>query len=194
MNGLGSFWTSSEVLENSMGVPLPTPEFCTKSTIFKEKYFFSSNALNRVFVEEVSDLPLQGLVFLKNLCESSLRELRGEFRLENFRTLAVIFWLRGIHPNRLGSGLVWFVLRSCLAGLSVLFIQINIFVLNSCVACCVLCELFESMLAFECCKFWSVVGVKTAPPVWWLLPSKVKLSSLVFLSYIFDVSSMGHSG
>jgi hypothetical protein len=31
--------------------------------------------------------------------------------------------------------------------------------------CCVLCELFESVLALECCRPWGVAGVKAASTV-----------------------------
>jgi hypothetical protein len=32
-------------------------------------------------------------------------------------------------------------------------------------ACCVLCDLCESVLALECCKSWGVAGVKATSPV-----------------------------
>jgi hypothetical protein len=52
--------------------------------------------------------------------------------------------------------------------------------------CCVLCELFESVLALECCKSLGVAGVMTSA-----VDSKVSKSYL--FSFIFAVSSMGYS-
>jgi hypothetical protein len=59
--------------------------------------------------------------------------------------------------------------------------------------CCVLCELYESVLALECCESWGVAGVKAASPVCWQLPSREKIPILIHFFCYFSVSPMGHS-
>jgi hypothetical protein len=60
--------------------------------------------------------------------------------------------------------------------------------------CCVSFELCESVLALECCNSWDMTGLKAVSPVSLMTDAvESEVSNSYFLSFVFDVSSIGRS-